>query len=74
MNNGGLVAVGHGSRREEKLKTVNLERTQAEMEIRELEARLRIAPTNDAQLLQGLRQTLKQKRARLERLRARNKA
>lgn len=47
---------------------VNLERSQAEAEIRELEVRLRIVPMNDAQLRQGLRDALEQKRGRLERL------
>ena len=55
------------------MKAVNLERSQAELEIRELEARLRLVPMNDAQLLKALRQALEQKRERLERLRYRNK-
>jgi (p)ppGpp synthase/HD superfamily hydrolase len=52
------------------MKTLDLEWSQAEVEVRELEARLRVVPINDAQLLRALRQALEQKRGRLQTLRA----
>jgi hypothetical protein len=55
------------------MKTVDLEWSQAEVEVLELEARLRVAPMNDAQLLRALRQALEQKRGRLQTLRPRDK-
>ena len=55
-----------------KLRTIDLELTRAEAEVRELEARRRVVPMNDAQLAQALDRALKAKRARLERLRARH--
>ena len=56
-----------------EMKTVDLEWSQAEVEVLELEARLRVAPMNDAQLLRALRQALEQKRGRLQTLRPRDK-
>ncbi|HLH70101.1 MAG TPA: hypothetical protein VKY90_14040 [Candidatus Dormibacteraeota bacterium] len=54
------------------MRTIDLELTNAEVEVRQLEARLRVVPMNDAQLAQALRQALDAKRERLERLRARH--
>ena len=54
------------------MNTIDLELSRAEIEVRQLEARLRVVPMNDAQLLQALQKALEQKRERLERLRARN--
>ena len=56
------------------MKTVDLEGSQAEIEVRELEARLRVVPMNDAQLLRALREALEHKRGRLVSLRRRNDA
>ncbi|HKF76390.1 MAG TPA: hypothetical protein VKF59_09630 [Candidatus Dormibacteraeota bacterium] len=41
------------------------------MEVRQLEARLRVVPMNDVQLQEALKRALSAKRERLERLRAR---
>jgi len=54
------------------MRTIDLELTNAEVEVRQLEARLRVVPMNDVQLAQALRQALNAKRERLERLRARH--
>jgi hypothetical protein len=52
------------------LHTIDLELTRAEVEVRQLEARLRVVPMNDTQLAQALRRALDQKRERLARLRS----
>ena len=52
------------------LHTIDLELTRAEVEVRQLEARLRVVPMNDAQLAAALQRALDQKRERLARLRA----
>ena len=44
--------------------------TRAELEVRELEARLRVVPMNDAQLAEALKAALAIKRERLVRLRS----
>ena len=54
------------------MQAIDLELTNAEVEVRQLEARLRVVPMNDAQLLQALERALSAKRERLERLRARH--
>ncbi|HYZ01657.1 MAG TPA: hypothetical protein VFA92_09195 [Candidatus Binatia bacterium] len=54
------------------MNTIDLELSRAEIEVRQLEARLRVVPMNDAQLLQALQKALEQKKERLERLRSRN--
>ena len=54
------------------MKAFDLELTNAEAEVRALEARLRLVPMNDAQLAKALGLALAAKRDRLERLRARN--
>jgi hypothetical protein len=54
------------------MHTIDLELTRAEVEVRELEARLRVVPMNDAQLATALQRALASKRERLERLRARH--
>jgi hypothetical protein len=54
------------------MRAIDLELTNAEVEVRQLEARLRVVPMNDAQLAQALRRALSAKRERLERLRARH--
>ncbi|MGH7881370.1 MAG: hypothetical protein ACREN8_00425 [Candidatus Dormibacteraceae bacterium] len=51
-------------------KAINLELTHAENEVQQLEARLRVVPMNDAQLLKALERALAAKRERLEKLRA----
>ena len=51
------------------LHTNNLELTRAEVEVRQLEARLRVVPMNDTQLQAALQRALDQKRDRLTRLR-----
>ncbi|HEY4025790.1 MAG TPA: hypothetical protein VGO86_05105 [Candidatus Dormibacteraeota bacterium] len=56
------------------MRAIDLELTNAEVEVRQLEARLRVVPMNDAQLAQALRRALSAKRERLERLRARHDA
>ena len=54
------------------MHTIDLELTRAEVEVRQLEARLRVVPMNDAQLMQALERALAAKRDRLNRLRARH--
>lgn len=56
------------------MHTIDLELTRAEVEVRELEARLRVVPMNDAQLAAALERALASKRERLARLRARHGA
>lgn len=51
-------------------RTIDLELTRAEVEVRELEARLRVVPMNDTQLSEALRLALSAKKERLEKLRA----
>ena len=51
-------------------RTIDLELTRAEAEVRELEARLRVVPMNDAQLADALRTALNAKKERLDKLRA----
>src|SRR5436305_7925043 len=51
-------------------RTIDLELTRAEVEVRELEARLRVVPMNDNQLSDALRIALTAKKERLEKLRA----
>ena len=51
-------------------RTIDLELTRAEVEVRELEARLRVVPMNDSQLSDALRTALAAKKERLEKLRA----
>ena len=50
--------------------TIDLELTLAEVEVRELEARLRVVPMNDGALQTALRRALELKRDRLEKLRS----
>ncbi|GAC1659221.1 MAG: hypothetical protein NVS9B1_20940 [Candidatus Dormibacteraceae bacterium] len=50
--------------------TIDLELTRAEVEVRELEARLRVVPMNDAALTEALQKALDLKRDRLQRLRS----
>lgn len=50
--------------------TIDLELTRAEVEVRELEVRLRVVPMNDGALLTALERALALKRDRLERLRS----
>jgi hypothetical protein len=54
------------------MQAIDLELTNAEVEVRQLEARLRVVPMNDPQLHQALQRALSAKRERLERLRARH--
>ena len=54
------------------VQAIDLELTNAEVEVRQLEARLRVVPMNDVQLSQALQRALSAKRERLERLRARH--
>jgi hypothetical protein len=54
------------------MNTIDLELSRAEVEVKQLEARLRVVPMNDNQLLQALERALAQKRERLENLRARH--
>lgn len=51
-------------------QTIDLELTRAEVEVRELEARLRVVPMNDGALQTALRRALELKRDRLQRLRS----
>jgi hypothetical protein len=51
-------------------RMIDLELTRAEVEVRELEARLRVVPMNDAALLTALERALELKRGRLKRLRS----
>jgi hypothetical protein len=50
-------------------KTIDLELTRAEVEVLELEARLRVVPMNDTQLSDALKTALLAKKERLARLR-----
>jgi hypothetical protein len=50
-------------------KTIDLELTRAEVEVLELEARLRVVPMNDTQLSDALKTALLAKQERLDRLR-----
>src|SRR2546429_8506152 len=50
-------------------KTLDLELTRAEVEVLELEARLRVVPMNDAQLSDALKPALAAKKDRLAKLR-----
>ena len=50
-------------------KTIDLELTRAEVEVLELEARLRVVPMNDTQLSDALKTALLAKKERLDRLR-----
>jgi hypothetical protein len=50
-------------------KTIDLELTRAEVEVIELEARLRVVPMNDTQLSDALKTALAAKKERLKRLR-----
>lgn len=52
------------------MQSIDLELSMAELEVKQLEARLRVVPMNDVQLAQALRRALAAKRERLERLRA----
>ena len=54
------------------MRAIDLELTDAEVEVRQLEARLRVVPMNDVQLAQALQRALNTKRERLDRLRARH--
>ena len=54
------------------MQAIDLELSYAEVEVRQLEARLRVVPMNDIQLSQALERALNAKRERLERLRARH--
>ena len=54
--------------------TIDLELTRAEVEVRELEARLRVVPMNDGSLLTALERALALKRDRLARLRLQHEA
>ena len=55
-------------------KTIDLELTRAEVEVLELEARLRVVPMNDTQLADALKTALVAKRERLAKLRTLNAA
>ena len=57
---------------ETNMRAIDLELTNAEVEVRQLEARLRVVPMNDVQLAQALQRALNTKRERLDRLRARH--
>jgi len=50
-------------------KTIDLELTRAEVEVLELEARLRVVPMNDTQLSDALKIALAAKKERLTKLR-----
>ena len=50
-------------------KTIDLELTRAEVEVLELEARLRVVPMNDTQLSDALKAALLAKKERLDKLR-----
>lgn len=50
-------------------KTIDLELTRAEVEVLELEARLRVVPMNDTQLSDALKFALLAKKERLDKLR-----
>jgi hypothetical protein len=55
-------------------KTIDLELTRAEVEVIELEARLRVVPMNDTQLSDALKAALTAKKERLAKLRTLNAA
>ncbi|HKV87812.1 MAG TPA: hypothetical protein VJT78_07435 [Candidatus Dormibacteraeota bacterium] len=55
-------------------KTIDLELTRAEVEVLELEARLRVVPMNDTQLSDALRTALAAKKERLAKLRTQHAA
>jgi hypothetical protein len=55
-------------------KTIDLELTRAEVEVIELEARLRVVPMNDTQLSDALKAALVAKRERLAKLRIQHAA
>jgi hypothetical protein len=54
----------------ERPEVTDLELARAIGEVREVEARLRVAPENDRILVTGLKRTLELKRERVEKLRA----
>ncbi|MDQ6899903.1 MAG: hypothetical protein M3072_10425 [Candidatus Dormibacteraeota bacterium] len=56
------------------MHAIDLELTSAEGELRQLEARLRVAPVHDVQLRLALERALISKRERVGRLRARQGA
>ena len=56
-------------RKEDVGKTIDLELTRAEVEVLELEARLRVVPMNDVQLSDALKTALVAKKERLAKLR-----
>ncbi len=51
-------------------RTIDLELTRAEVEVRELEARLRVVPMNDSQLSDALRTALAAKKDKLRAIHA----
>lgn len=55
-------------------QSIDLELTRAAVEVRELEARLRVVPMNDGQLAKALQTALETKRERLQRLRSQHEA
>ena len=55
-------------------KTIDLELTRAELEVIELEARLRVVPMNDTQLSDALKAALATKKERLAKLRTQHAA
>lgn len=55
-------------------KTIDLELTRAEVEVIELEARLRVVPMNDTQLSDALKAALAAKKERLAKLRTQHAA
>lgn len=55
-------------------KTIDLELTRAEVEVIELEARLRVVPMNDTQLSDALKAALAAKKERLAKLRIQHAA
>jgi hypothetical protein len=54
----------------ERPEVTDLELARAIGEVREVEARLRVAPENDRILVSGLKRSLEMKKERVERLRA----
>src|SRR5207244_13355510 len=58
----------------EVAKTIDLELTRAEVEVIELEARLRVVPMNDTQLSDALKAALAAKKERLAKLRTQHAA
>ena len=57
------------TQKEDVSKTIDLELTRAEVEVLELEARLRVVPMNDTQLSDALKTALAAKKERLAKLR-----